>query len=252
MNALRIKDMRCCAPDCQSNAESRREPGPLCNLHYQRWITRGTLSSAPKQLARTWFHCAECGVIFERAYPMARDRKNGSQYCSSTCLTAKRKRKAEENAASRFWAKVDRRGGNECWEWKGYRALLGYGRVKFRAGETQMSHRIAYLLANGEHPESMFVCHRCDNPPCCNPNHLFLGTHLDNMKDMAAKGRSGSNGVIGENHAKARFTAETALEVYRSLEPNKVLAERFGVTAAAVYNIRHGRAWAHVTGAARG
>ena len=77
---------------------------------------------------------------------------------------------------------------NGCVEWTGHRAAFGHGRIRFD-GKQIGTHRLAWILANGPIPDGMFVCHRCDNPPCCNPDHLFLGTAADNNRDMAGKSR---------------------------------------------------------------
>lgn len=94
--------------------------------------------------------------------------------------------------ADRFWEKVDR--GEECWTWKPEfsRNPGGYGMFTPRHGARVGAHRISWELANGPIPPGMFVLHHCDNPPCVRPDHLWLGTHLDNMADMKAKGRSHS------------------------------------------------------------
>lgn len=88
----------------------------------------------------------------------------------------------------RFWRKVDTGEHDRCWEWQGGKNPKGYGRVK-RAGSHESTHRVAYELHNGEGPGDLFVCHHCDNPPCANPSHLFLGTQSDNMVDAVEKGR---------------------------------------------------------------
>jgi len=75
-----------------------------------------------------------------------------------------------------------------CWLWDKHKGPKGYGHMSY-AGKQYAAHRLSYELASGTHPKDMFVCHKCDTPACVNPDHLFLGTHDDNMKDMVSKGR---------------------------------------------------------------
>lgn len=97
----------------------------------------------------------------------------------------------------RFWSKVDKRGEDECWEWKDFRDRGGYGKFWLN-GKSVISSRVAWVIANGSIEDGLVVCHKCDNPSCCNPDHLFVGTNLDNVADRVAKGRCGRQ--PGEQH----------------------------------------------------
>jgi len=109
-----------------------------------------------------------------------------------------------------FWTRVDRTAGDgACWPWLG-RIMVkrrGYGRLKFKGVHTA-AHRMALILSSGENRQEEFACHTCDNPPCCNPAHLFWGTPLENTQDMDAKGRRRSKErKIDINKLKERRTA---------------------------------------------
>ena len=124
----------------------------------------------------------------------------------------------------RFWNKIDRREPNECWPWIGG-ISRGYGHWSFwESGKCRSttSHRKAWELANGPIPAGLFVLHRCDNPPCCNPAHLWLGTHADNMADKVAKGRQWRGGRPRVTHCKRghEYTEATEIWVPSKRNPN--------------------------------
>lgn len=144
----------------------------------------------------------------------------------------------------RFWAAVQRGPADACWEWQGKRDR-GYGHLGVN-GRRTLAHRYSYELHVGPIDDGLFVCHRCDNPSCVNPAHLFLGTAQDNTADMDANGRRVI--VRGEQSGSAVLTAQEALDIWRSEGRAADVGLRFGVSAGAVKSIRQGRSWAHVTG----
>ena len=149
----------------------------------------------------------------------------------------------------RFWAKVER--GQECWIWTGARrkGRFQYGRFLLD-GKARLAHRIAWQLTNGPIPDGMCVLHRCDNPPCVNPEHLFLGTHADNMLDCSAKGRlpaaQGVPYLRGERHPNHKLTADDVRAIRASRASSPDIAAQYGLHRGTVHDIRTRRAWRHV------
>ena len=137
----------------------------------------------------------------------------------------------------RFWMKVAISDPQSCWFWRG--AQLGkraYGSFIESDGRRVAAHRYVYELAIGPIPDGLFVCHSCDERLCVNPRHLFLGTDLDNKRDMWAKGRI----PHGDRHWNSRLTDEMVAEIRTSTERNCDLALRFGVARATISNARRG------------
>ena len=181
--------------------------------------------------------CRQCGVMFERTSADGQKRWSERKYCSHSCARAARCRPLPE----RMWARTDTSGGaNACWEWQGYRhPTRGYGQIGIgtRAAGIGETHRVAWEVTHGPIPDGMFVCHKCDNPPCVNPAHLFLGTNADNVADMVAKGR----GAKGFRLPHTKLSDEQVREI-RELWNARVasqaaIAARFGISQGHVSGI---------------
>lgn len=164
---------------------------------------------------------------------------------------------AARTLAERFSEKVDRSGGPEaCWPWTGGKGGRGYGHIKVD-GRMLGTHRVAWELADGQIPDGLYVLHRCDNRPCCNPRHLFLGTQTDNVADMDAKGRRGRRPLNrGEANPRAILTSYGARIVCRMAWSgrwrHKEIAAGFRISREHVSSIKHGLAWASATTDIRG
>lgn len=133
-----------------------------------------------------------------------------------------------------------------CWEWKRSSDGWGYGKISIQH-KLEKVHRVMFSLANGPIPTGMCVCHKCDNPPCCNPDHLFLGTHADNRRDMIQKGRlSDQSGTL---NSQAKINDNIAREI-RSLYANgvmqKLIAEKYGISTGIVNRVVLRRNWKNI------
>jgi hypothetical protein len=138
----------------------------------------------------------------------------------------------------------DTNGG--CWLWRHHLSRNGYGQTVVQ-GSTSLAHRVSWEVHRGPIPDGAHVCHRCDVRACVNPDHLFLGTHADNMADMARKGRRIS--LPGERAPNAKLTDAQAAEVIRLLDSGMrpaAVAREMGLPFRAVIRIRQGAAWGHL------
>jgi hypothetical protein len=152
----------------------------------------------------------------------------------------------------RFWFHVVKgRNKNACWQWKGYVLPTGYAQIQMGGlGSSHiLVHRLSYEIHCGPIPKGMIVMHSCDNPSCANPRHLSLGTHLDNMQDMFAKGRNNNTGrPKGEANGRSVLD-ETAVRFIRANQTMtyRAIAESLGVSRSAVRDVKVGRTWTHIT-----
>ena len=135
--------------------------------------------------------------------------------------------------------------GNDCWEWQAgitQGKEGGYGMFWFN-GTNVGAHRFSYSLYKGEIPKDKHVCHSCDNRKCVNPKHLWLGSRLENQKDMVEKGRS----LKGTKQNNNKLTEEQVLSIYKDSRSLHAIARDYGVNASNVDHIKHGRSWGWLT-----
>ena len=131
-----------------------------------------------------------------------------------------------------------------CWIWIGcYTCATGYGRIKID-GKHTLSHRASYEMYIGPIPKNLHCLHSCDTPECVNPDHLFLGTHQDNMADRDAKGRG--NAPNGEKCGASKLTESQALEIFHAKGTNQEIADHYGITSANVGYIKRKVTWKHI------
>jgi hypothetical protein len=144
----------------------------------------------------------------------------------------------------RYWAKVDRRGPDECWPWRAFLNEFGYG--MFRGGTQQLAHRFGYELEQGAIPTDAIICHHCDYPACQNPSHLYAGTPATNTADKLARGRAGTAPQPGMTNGMHKLTTEQVIAL-RSLRDSgwtqDALAARFGISQTQVGRIVRGERW---------
>ncbi len=153
---------------------------------------------------------------------------------------------------NRFWKKVNVRSSSECWPWQGPTDRDGYGilRIDQYFNDSARAHRLAYQWTNGNFNSDLIIRHSCDNPSCCNPNHLISGTQTDNMQDKIKRGRS--NTTRGIDHPHSKLNEETVKVIKWMLKYNNhrgiqmKLSKMYGVSPSTIAYIRSGRNWKHI------
>lgn len=203
--------------------------------------------------------CERCG----RAYWLTQSMANrGRRYCSRACYAAS----MVIPLVDRFWARVSKSEEPDgCWLWTGTMdRTTGYGVIglpregvpaKIRKSRTVGAHRVSWEIHYGPIPPGLFICHDCDRTypagstdyrRCVRPDHLFLGTHADNVRDMHAKGRA----FGGQTHPQAKLTAAQVGDIRRLRDEGgfgvRALAETFGVSHDTIRNILLGKVWKHI------
>lgn len=166
----------------------------------------------------------------EADYVVRFSRQARQRFCSVGCA---RRAEPKRDAVDRFWSKAAIGEAGACWPWTASGQASGYGSFYF-AGRLDRAHRVAWLLTNGSIPNDRFVLHRCDNPKCVNPSHLFLGSARDNSLDMVAKGR----------HGEQKLTAMQAAAIRIDTRTGALIGAEYGISKSMVNQIKRGAAWA--------
>lgn len=192
------------------------------------------------------YHCATCQKEISTYHGRYRAKKRGYGYCGPSCEGAARTKRAHENIAMRVLRLVDMRDDDECWPFKG-RLNHGYGVIGYGQRD-HLAHRLVFQIIKQSNIDGMIVCHSCDNPRCCNPGHLWLGSQQDNMADMKRKGRCRNGGLKGVDHGGAKLTDADVIAIRQSSETPTVLGRQYGVTYQQIQSIRSRKTWKHIDG----
>ena len=151
--------------------------------------------------------------------------------------------------AERFHDRYEKSEGG-CWQWLASGTSEGYGRIE-SGGRKILAHRLSFVLHKGEIPEGMLVLHRCDNPGCVNPDHLFLGSNADNSDDKVRKNRQSKGSAHGswsrgENHYRTQLTDEDIRRIRADSRPHKAIGAEYGISFSHVSDIKRRVKWKHV------
>ena len=158
----------------------------------------------------------------------------------------------DETQISAFWSKVGITDNpKDCWEWRGAKKPKGYGNLKVN-GKYMLAHRVAFELTVGSIPDGFMACHICDNPSCCNPSHIMLGTPKSNAIDMLIKNRQVKfhPASRGERNCNSKLTTEAVKEIRRAYEAKEAnqyeLAKIYGVSQHSICSVVKRQTWRHV------
>lgn len=201
--------------------------------------------------------CERCGGNLAPSYRVSATYWTKRRFCSRDCTLAgtrgqprSTRGRARTNLSGRFWSKVDKRGADECWPWRGSLGRQGYGVLGATMGHGVLrAHRVAYELHFGPVPTGLVVCHHCDNPPCVNPAHLFAGTRGDNNRDRSSKcrgreSRPENRGELSPN-AKLSFADVVAIRAAVAAgETQQSVADRWDIRQGHVSRIVRRTSWA--------
>ena len=184
-------------------------------------------------------HCAHCKRRFFRRGDQIPSRWERQRFCSRECV----KRSVRAFSLDKFMSKVQPEPNSGCWLWDGFVDAKGYGTFCNDAKKTG-AHRASWQIFRGPIPTGLSILHACDMPQCVNPDHLFLGTQADNLRDAREKGRL--TGRKGSLHPLALLNEADVVRIRNDTRLAKLIAADYGVSIGAIRSILKRRNWAHV------
>jgi hypothetical protein len=183
-------------------------------------------------------YCRKCGTLFTG---YLRRKNQPPKYCSPLCYRAYHRENKTFNAHY-FFRRIHKT--DTCWLWTGHLNAKGYGVIAYK-GKSFLAHRLSWILEHGDIDKGQFACHRCDNPACVNPAHLFLSDQKGNMADMVAKGRSPK--MKGTMNGRAKLTPEKAAKLRARYAAGGIglrrLAADFGISLTQTSRVVKGSHW---------
>ena len=186
--------------------------------------------------------CVHCGKRFEKDARNTWAYWERAKYCSRSCvglahtIHANANRQPIEKVFSKWFDK-----GDGCWEWKGAIDRDGYGAFSY-AGKMYKAHRMSLEIDGRPVPKGMFACHRCDNPKCVRPDHLYAGTHEQNVSDMVSRMRH----KYGSRHYAAKITEADVIAIRKDPRKTAEIAKDYGINSSNITMIKNRRTWRHI------
>jgi len=207
----------------------------------QRLCSGATLREVADEIGITYQGVSYRLTAEDRAaWAQHRKQVKKERALAAQAKVAKRKaRRWANKPKDRFWESVNIGADGDCWEWQLARFPSGYGHLQWGRKDTY-AHRLAWELNNGPIPEGMCACHKCDNPSCCNPSHLFLGTQQENILDAVDKGRWGNRRKLTMN--QARDIRERCI----AYGDQARLANEYGVSYGVINSIVHNKTYTYL------